>query len=52
LPAYSGSGEVIPLRFDGDTPVLEAVLSEPGREPARALLEVDTGCEGGLCLGA
>jgi hypothetical protein len=48
---YGGSGDVLTLRFDGDTPVMEAVILESGREPVMASFEIDTGCDGGLCLG-
>ena len=48
---YTGNGEIIPLRFRRDTPIVEATIDLPGREPLRAWYEVDSGCDGGLCLG-
>lgn len=48
---YTGKGEIIPLRFRRDTPTVEATINLPGREPLRARYEIDSGCDGGLCLG-
>jgi predicted aspartyl protease len=49
--SYKGSGQLLPLSFDGDTPVVRASLSGPGKGPVRFDFEIDTGCDGGLCLG-
>ena len=48
---YSGAGEVLPLQFTEDTPIIDAALVWPGRAPVRGRFEVDTGCDDGLCLG-
>lgn len=48
---YTGSGEILPLTFRRSTPVVEAALNFPDRPAVRARFEVDTGCDGGLCLG-
>ena len=48
---YNGPGEVIPLQFRRDTPIVEAVIRPPGREPLNGRFEIDTGCDGCLCLG-
>ena len=48
---YSGPGEIIPFQFRNSTPVVEAVINLPGRPPVRGRFEIDTGCDGGLCLG-
>ena len=48
---YGGAGEVIPLQFTEDTPIIEAALVWPGRALVRGRFEVDTGCDDGLCLG-
>lgn len=48
---YTGKGEIIPLQFRRDTPTVEATIHIPGREPLRARYEIDSGCDGSLCLG-
>ncbi|MDB6033956.1 MAG: hypothetical protein JWM16_4294 [Verrucomicrobiales bacterium] len=47
---YSGNGEIIPFKIRQQTPVLEATLALPHREPVRGQFELDMGCTGGLCL--
>jgi hypothetical protein len=49
---YSGPGEVLPLTFRRDTPIVEAsiVLTNGTALPAR--FELDTGCDGALCLAS
>ena len=49
--AYSGPGEILPLTFKGTTPVVEASIHLPDQSEAKAQLEVDTGCDGAICLG-
>jgi hypothetical protein len=49
--SYAGAGEVIPIEFKRDTPVVEASIVLPGRAPVSARLEIDTGCDGCICLG-
>jgi len=48
---YSGPGEVLPLTFKSSTPVVEAAIRLPDQSEVKAQLEVDTGCDGALCLG-
>lgn len=48
---YTGPGEVVPLKLRNSTPVVEAAINLPGRPPVRGQFEIDTGCDGGLCLG-
>jgi predicted aspartyl protease len=48
---YTGSGESIPFKFKKDTPVVEASINIPGRAAVPGRFEIDTGCDGGLCLG-
>lgn len=48
---YTGSGEIIPLQFRRDTPTVEATINLPGGEALPARYEIDSGCDGGLCLG-
>jgi predicted aspartyl protease len=48
---YTGKGEIIPLQFRRDTPTVEATIHIPDREPLRARYEIDSGCDGALCLG-
>lgn len=48
---YTGKGEIIPLQFRRDTPTVEAMIHLPDREPLRARYEIDSGCDGALCLG-
>jgi len=48
---YAGKGEIIPLTFSADTPIIDAAILYPNREPVRGQFEVDTGCDDCLCLG-
>ncbi len=48
---YTGKGEIIPLEFPKDTPVVEAGIHFRNRPPVRARFEIDSGCDGALCLG-
>jgi hypothetical protein len=48
---YAGNGEILPLEFRHDTPIIEAAINFTNREPVRAKFEIDTGCDGELCLG-
>jgi len=48
---YNGTGEVAPLRFRKDTPSISASILIPGEAPILGEFEIDTGCDGGLCLG-
>ncbi len=49
---YSGKGEILKLEFPKDTPVIEADIVGPQGKPIRARLEIDTGCDGPMCLGS
>jgi predicted aspartyl protease len=48
---YTGEGQVIPLQFADDTPVIEAAVASANHAAVQARFEIDTGCDGGLCLG-
>lgn len=48
--SYVGKGEIIPLHFEKDTPIIEAAILSPTGAVARARFEVDTGCDDYLCL--
>ena len=48
---YTGKGEVLPLEFRRDTPIVEAAINFTNRESVRAKFEIDSGCDGELCLG-
>lgn len=49
---YSGDGERLPLTFKSSTPTIEATVKLPGGREALATFEIDTGCDGALCLGS
>jgi predicted aspartyl protease len=44
-------GEILPLTFKSTTPIVEAAVRLPDQSEVKAQLEVDTGCDGALCLG-
>ena len=48
---YAGKGEVIPLTFKSDTPIVDAVIVPAGKPAIAGLFEIDTGCDDGVCLG-
>lgn len=48
---YGGPGETLMLQFEEDTPIVEAAIVWPKREPVRGRFEIDTGCDDFLCLG-
>lgn len=48
---YTGKGEIIPLQFRSDTPIVEAAIKFPKQTPVVARYEIDSGCDGALCLG-
>src|SRR5258707_2837083 len=48
---YSGPGESIPINLRNTTPVVEASINIPDRAAVKGRFEIDTGCDGGLCLG-
>jgi hypothetical protein len=48
---YEGSGEVLPLEFKKDTPIVEAVIVPSGRKAVVGRFEIDTGCDDCICFG-
>jgi hypothetical protein len=49
---YSGSGDVLPIFFKHDTPIIDAaILVDSGGEAVPCRCEIDTGCDDCLCLG-
>jgi hypothetical protein len=50
--SYSGPGEIFPLQFPKDTPVVEATIRNRTNALVTGRFEVDTGCDDCLCLGA
>jgi hypothetical protein len=48
---YHGSGEVLPISFKRDTPIIDAIIAPEGRAPISGRFEIDTGCDGDLCIG-
>jgi Aspartyl protease len=46
-----GDGEVLALSFKGTTPIVEATVKLAGGNDVRASFEIDTGCDGALCIG-
>ena len=48
---YSGPGEVVPLRFQGSTPIVSALVVLTNGTEVKTDFEIDTGCTGGLCIG-
>src|SRR3989442_1782613 len=49
---YSGEGEIIPFKFKDSTPVVDGAIVLLDRDPVQGRFEIDTGCDGGLCLGS
>jgi len=48
---YSGSGEILSVSFKRDTPIIAATITPQGRAPITGQFEIDTGCDGDLCIG-
>jgi predicted aspartyl protease len=48
---YSGKGEVLPIRFKSSTPIVPATVVLANGSEVKTEFEVDTGCDGGLCIG-
>ncbi|MEO6034940.1 MAG: pepsin/retropepsin-like aspartic protease family protein [Verrucomicrobiota bacterium] len=48
---YEGKGQIIPLEFDSDTPIIEARILSPSNSVVAGRFEIDTGCDDSLCLG-
>ncbi len=49
--SYAGPGEIVPLQFRADTPIIDAAVDSPKNVLVRGRFEVDTGCDDDLCLG-
>jgi predicted aspartyl protease len=48
---YAGKGEVIPLSFKRDTPIIDAEILPEGKSAIKGRFEIDTGCDDYVCLG-
>jgi predicted aspartyl protease len=48
---YAGAGEVLPMRFQGSTPIVSSAVVLTNGSEVKADFEIDTGCTGGLCIG-
>ena len=48
---YEGKGEVIPLSFKRDTPIIDAEIVPEGKRAIKGRFEIDTGCDDYVCLG-
>jgi len=49
--AYSGGGEVLPISFKRDTPIIQATIVPIGGEAITGPFEIDTGCDDCVCMG-
>jgi len=49
---YSGNGDVIPFKIRQSTPIVDAAILLPDQAPVAGRFEIDTGCDGGLCIGS
>ena len=49
---YSGNGDIVPFKFIQATPIVEGAIVLPDQAPIAGKFEIDTGCDGGLCLGS
>lgn len=49
--SYTGNGEVLPIRFEGSTPIVDGIVMLANGVEIGTAFEIDTGCTGGLCLG-
>jgi len=49
---HSGDVEILPLTFKSSTPTIETTVKLPGGKEIQATFEIDTGCDGALCLGS
>lgn len=48
---HLGRGEVLPLSFKSSTPIVEVTVQFPNGTNIQAAFEIDTGCDGALCIG-
>ena len=49
--SYQGKGEILPIDFKSDTPIIDAELVPADKEPIRGRFEIDTGCDDAVCVG-
>lgn len=49
--SYEGKGEIIPVTFKRDTPIIDASVVVKGKPPVQGKFELDTGCDDIVCLG-
>jgi hypothetical protein len=49
--AYQGKGEIVPISFKRDTPIIDASVTLKGKAPVAGRFEIDTGCDDAVCLG-
>ena len=47
---YQGKGNVIPIRFKRDTPIIDAEIVPRGARAIKGPYEINTGCDGCICL--
>jgi len=48
---YDGQGEILLMSFKLDTTIVDATIVPPDLQPIAGRFEIDTGCDGALCLG-
>lgn len=48
---YAGKGDVLPLNFKSSTPSINAAVQLNATNETTAAFEIDTGCDGALCIG-
>jgi hypothetical protein len=48
---YNGTGEVLPLEFKRDTPIIDVSVVVPGHPVIDGRFEIDTGCDDAICIG-
>jgi hypothetical protein len=48
---YSGPGELLTLTFKSSTPIVRALIDLADGSQVPAQFEIDTGCDGALCIG-
>jgi hypothetical protein len=49
--SYAGKGEIIPIHFQSDTPIIDVQIVPAGKEPIQGRFEIDTGCDDAVCVG-
>jgi predicted aspartyl protease len=48
---FTGKGEIIPMEFREDTPIVEASIRLADGSSVKGKFEIDCGCDGALCVG-